>query len=226
MPIRNSLSRNRLLLGNSAVAEPRDHFGSSAGRAGAGQSESAVTVLVAFGANLLVAIAKSAAAALTGSASMLAEAAHSWADTGNEVFLLVANRRSLRRPDLTHPLGYGREAYVWSLFAAIGLFVAGAAVSITHGIQELVHPHPASDFVVGYVVLAISFLLEGASSRGPGSKQARGRVDESWPHPSCHSHLGSDIARGVCGGLRRDVPPVLAGSWVAIGGLDQDESHG
>jgi cation diffusion facilitator family transporter len=122
-----------------------------------------VTVLVAFGADLMVALAKSVAAVLTGSASLLAEAAHSWADTGNQVFLLIANRRSLRPPDRAHPLGHGREAYVWSLFAALGLFVAGAAVSITHGVQELVTPKPASDFVVGYVVLAISFVLEGVS---------------------------------------------------------------
>lgn len=122
-----------------------------------------MTVLVAFGANFLVAIAKSLAAAVTGSASMLAEAAHSWADTGNEVFLIVAHRRSLRSPDHAHPLGYGREAYVWSLFAALGLFVAGAAVSVTHGVQELIKPEPATDFLVNYIVLAVSFLLEGVS---------------------------------------------------------------
>ena len=72
------------------------------------------------------------------------------------MFLLVANRRSNRSPDPTHPLGYGREAYVWSLLAALGLFVAGAAVSVTHGIQELIKHEPATDFVVGYVVLALS----------------------------------------------------------------------
>ena len=126
-------------------------------------------------------MAKSIAAVLTGSASMLAEAAHSWADTGNEVFLLVANRRSHRPPDRAHPLGHGREAYVWSLLAALGLFVAGAAVSVTHGIQELITPEPATDFVVGYVVLALSFMLEGGdlvSAVGPSSP-AHGRVVRS-----------------------------------------------
>lgn len=122
-----------------------------------------MTVLIAFGANLLVAVAKTVAAAVTGSASLVAEAAHSWADTGNEIFLLVAGRRARRPPDRAHPLGHGREAYVWSLLAAIGLFVAGAAVSITHGVQELRNPEPASNFVVGYVVLAFSFVVEGAS---------------------------------------------------------------
>src|SRR6266581_3584141 len=126
-------------------------------------SESVTTVLIAFGANVIVAVAKSVAAVVTRSASILAEAAHSWADAGNEVFLLIANRRSRRPPDLAHPFGHGREAYVWSLFAALGLFVAGAAVSVTHGVQELVRPEPASHFVVGYVVLAVSFVVEGIS---------------------------------------------------------------
>jgi cation diffusion facilitator family transporter len=130
---------------------------------GAPESESATTVLVAFVANLLIAIAKSVAAALTASASMLAEAAHSWADAGNEVFLAIATFRSRRPPDRPHPLGHGREAYVWSLFAALGLFVAGAAVSITHGIEELLHPEPAEDFVIGYLVLALAFVLESVS---------------------------------------------------------------
>jgi cation diffusion facilitator family transporter len=130
---------------------------------GPGASESFTTVLVAFGANVLVAVAKSAAAAVTGSASLVAEAAHSWADSGNEIFLLIANRRARRPPDRAHPFGHGREAYVWSLFAALGLFVAGAAVSVTRGIQELLHPEPAGRFLVGYVVLAVSFVLEGIS---------------------------------------------------------------
>ena len=151
----------------TADEEPRDGerdiLGSLSLLSRSSGTASARTVWVALGANLLVGVAKSVAAVVTGSASMLAEAAHSWADTGNEVFLLIANRRSRRPPDRAHPLGYGREAYVWSLLAALGLFVAGAAVSVTHGIQELIKPEPATDFVVGYVVLALSFVLEGIS---------------------------------------------------------------
>jgi cation diffusion facilitator family transporter len=150
--------------GDGGVAVKSDPFLDRLSRAASGSSSAGLTtVLVAFAANLFVAIAKSVAAAVTGSASILAEAAHSWADTGNEVFLLVAQRRSRRPPDPMHPLGHGREAYVWSLLAALGLFVAGAAVSVTHGVQELLRPAAASHFVVGYVVLAVSFVLEGIS---------------------------------------------------------------
>jgi cation diffusion facilitator family transporter len=95
---------------------------------------------------------------------MSAEAAHSWADTGNEIFLLIANRRGGRAADERRPLGYGREAYVWSLLAAVGLFVVGAAVSVWRGITELVHgAEGGEDYRLAYVVLAVAFVLEGMS---------------------------------------------------------------
>jgi cation diffusion facilitator family transporter len=123
-----------------------------------------LTVIVAFVANLAIAIAKTFAAVVSGSASMSAEAAHSWADTGNEVFLLIANRRGSRAPDAHRPLGYGREAYVWSLLAAVGLFVVGAAVSIWRGVTELLHgSEGAEDYRLAYLVLAVAFVLEGTS---------------------------------------------------------------
>jgi cation diffusion facilitator family transporter len=149
--------------GPEAGGRPHDLLSSVPGSEDSGESESLITVLVAFTVNVLVALAKSAAALITGSASLLAEAAHSWADTGNEIFLLIANRRSRRPPDPAHPFGHGREAYVWSLFAALGLFVAGAAVSVEHGIGELITPEKAGHFVIGYAVLAVSFVLEGTS---------------------------------------------------------------
>jgi len=148
-------------------------------------AESTVTVVIAFAANALIAVAKTVAAVLTGAASMLAEAAHSWADTGNEIFLLVAQRRSARPPDREHPLGYGREVYVWSLFAAIGLFAVGAGVSVTHGVQELLDPEPASSFTVAYVVLGVSFLLEGTSflQAWRQARRAAARRDQDlWEH--------------------------------------------
>ncbi len=179
------------------------------------ESASTLTVIIAFAANLLIAVAKSAAAVVTGSASMVAEAVHSWADTGNEVFLLFADRRSRRTPDPSHPLGYGREAYVWSMFAALGLFAVGAGVSITHGIQELVHPKPAGDFGVAYAVLAAAFILEGTSFLR-ASQQARREaraVDSDVVH---HVLVSSDPTLRA---VYAEDAAALAGLVVAFGGV-------
>ncbi|MDR6970608.1 cation diffusion facilitator family transporter [Leifsonia shinshuensis] len=126
-------------------------------------SSSLFTVLLAFAANILVAIAKTIAAVLTGSASLVAEAAHSWADAGNEVFLIQAERSAAKPRDSAHPGGYGRDSYVWSLFAAVGLFTAGAVVSIMHGVQALSSKEEDTDYLVGYLVLAAAFVFEGIS---------------------------------------------------------------
>lgn len=126
--------------------------------------ESIVTVIIALTANFLIALAKTFAAWLTGSASMVAEAAHSWADTGNEIFLLLAQRRGSRPADDEHPRGHGRETYVWAMFAAVGLFTAGAVVSVWHGVQQLGSAGEGSpDYLVDWIVLGVAFLLEGAS---------------------------------------------------------------
>ena len=132
----------------------------SAPNSAAGRS---LTVVIALSANLVIAIAKTIAALITGSASMVAESAHSWADFGNEIFLLIADRRSMRQRDDPHPLGYGREAYVWSMFAAFGIFTAGAVVSIWHGIQQLFAPEDVSSFGIAYIVLAVAAVLESVS---------------------------------------------------------------
>jgi cation diffusion facilitator family transporter len=123
------------------------------------------TVLVALGAGVGVAVAKAGAAVVTGSTALAAEAAHSLADTANDLSLFVAQRRSSRPPDDQHPLGYGREAYFWALIAALGVFVAGAAFSLREGIDELIHPSVTSSFAVAYVVLAISTVFDLVSFR-------------------------------------------------------------
>lgn len=144
-----------------------------------------MTVLIAFLANLLVAIAKTIAAFLTSSASMVAEAAHSWADAGNEIFLLIADRQGARRKDERHPFGYGRSAFVWSLIAAFGIFTAGAIVSIMHGIQELASDEPVEDPLIAYIVLGIAFVLEGVSFTQAlirSRRLARERKTSTWDY--------------------------------------------
>ncbi len=129
-------------------------------------SESRGTVLLAFGTNLLIAIAKTAAGAVTLSSAMLAEAAHSWADTLNQIFLLTSLRKAAQPADSAHPFGYGKERFFWTLLAAVGIFVTGAGFSIYQGVHSLLNhtkePDPA-EFYLTYAVLGVSFLLEGAS---------------------------------------------------------------
>ena len=121
------------------------------------------SVLAALLANALIATAKGIAAALTGSSALLAETLHTIADAGNEMFLLVAIRRSAREPDATHPFGYGPERYYWALLAAIGMFVIGGALSIAEGIRALVNPPELEAFWVGVGVLLVAITLDGAS---------------------------------------------------------------
>jgi cation diffusion facilitator family transporter len=130
------------------------------------RTEGTRTVLIAVAADLGVGLAKVGAAVFTGSSAMAAAAADSLADTANDLFLLVAQRRSSRPADDRHPLGYGREAYFWTLFAALGVFIAGATFSLREGIDELIHPSITSSFAVAYVVLAISAGFDLVSIRG------------------------------------------------------------
>lgn len=126
-------------------------------------SSSLITVLIAVGANLIIAIAKTIAAFITGSASMVAEAAHSWADAGNGTLLIVAEKKSIKPADKSHPLGYGKESYVWSMIAAFGVFTAGSIVSIYTGIKEWNATESEANYTIGFIVLAVAFVLEGIS---------------------------------------------------------------
>ena len=144
--------------------------------------ESLLTVVIALTANAVLAVAKTVAALLTGSAAMVAEAAHSWADAGNEVFLLIAERSGSRPRDEEHPRGYGRATYAWSMIAAFGLFTAGAVVSIWHGVSQLTSESEETSFLVNYVVLGIAFLLEGTSFV-QASRQVHGASRRFGMHP-------------------------------------------
>lgn len=127
------------------------------------KSESTLTVLVALGANFLIAVLKLIAGLITGSAAMLAEAGHSVADTFTEVFLLTALRRSSKPADRQHPFGHGKERYFWSLMAAVSIFTSGAVFALYEGFATIFGEEKEADPLVGYIVLALAFVLEGIS---------------------------------------------------------------
>ncbi|WP_235452514.1 cation diffusion facilitator family transporter [Streptomyces olivochromogenes] len=124
-----------------------------------------VTVLVALAANLVIAVAKAVGGLLAASPALLSEAAHSVADSLNEIFLLAALRRSRRPADRRHPFGYGKERFFWALLAAVGIFVMGGCFSFFQGLEALRHgaEEKFSGYVAGLIVLGVALLAEGAS---------------------------------------------------------------
>jgi cation diffusion facilitator family transporter len=130
------------------------------------ESESALTVLLALAANVGVGLLKLVAGLITGSAALLSEAAHSAGDSTTEVLLLVAQRRSARPADRSHPFGYGKERYFWSLIAAVAIFVSGAIFSFYQGYETIVGPAEDADMLwINYPVLGLAAVLEGISLR-------------------------------------------------------------
>lgn len=127
------------------------------------KGESNIAIVGAFTANLLIAIIKFIAAAITGSSAMLSEGIHSLVDTGNTGLLLFGDYRSKKKPTPSHPFGYGRELYFWSLVVAISLFAIGGGMSIYEGILHIQHPEEMEDPFWNYIVIAIAFVLSGGS---------------------------------------------------------------
>lgn len=122
------------------------------------------TILIALGANVGIAVAKFAAAAITGSSAMLTEGVHSLVDSTNQLLLLHGRKRAMRPANAQHPFGYGRELYFWSFIVAILVFSLGAGVSVYEGVLHILDPEPASDPLVAYIVLGIAAGLEGWST--------------------------------------------------------------
>ncbi len=120
-------------------------------------------IYAALAGNTLIAITKFIAAGFTGSSAMLSEGIHSLVDTGNQGLLLYGLKRARKPADKTHPFGYGAELYFWAFVVAILIFAVGAGVSIYEGIQKVVDPHPISNAIVAYVVLAFAIVFEGYS---------------------------------------------------------------
>src|SRR5437016_3630155 len=112
---------------------------------------------------MVIAIAKLIAGLASRSTAMLAEAAHSAADSVNEIFLAVGLHRDRTPPDETHPGGHGRERFLWAFMAAISSFLIGGCLSIALAVAELKERHPVSVGPAAWVVLALSFAADGVS---------------------------------------------------------------
>jgi len=122
------------------------------------------SIYAALAANALIAVSKFIAGFVSGSAAMLAEGAHSAADTVNQLFLLISLPLSRSGPDRDHPYGHGKDRFFWSLLVAVGLFVAGAVFSIYEGVSKILHGSDShGSFFVGYIVLGVAFVFEGSA---------------------------------------------------------------
>ncbi|MFH8388823.1 cation diffusion facilitator family transporter [Streptomyces sp. NPDC018036] len=156
-------------------------------------SRTRVTVIVALGANLLIAVAKAVGGLISGSPALLSEAAHSVADSLNEVFLLAALRRSRRPADRRHPFGYGKERFFWSLLAAVGIFVMGGCFSFFQGFEALRNGADESfgGYMTGIAVLVVALLAEGASLLR-ALVQARGKAGDGMRDPALRTVVAED----------------------------------
>jgi cation diffusion facilitator family transporter len=137
-------------------------------------------ILAALGANLGIAVTKFIAFAVSGSSSMLAESIHSFADSGNQLLLLLGGRQSRKEADREHPFGYGRERYVYAFVVSIILFSVGGVFSLYEGIDKISHPHAIESWWLPLLVLAISMVLEGFSLRTAMRESNHTRGKQSW----------------------------------------------
>jgi len=124
---------------------------------------SAKAVYAAIGANSFLTIVKFIGFMVSGSASMLSEAIHSASDASNQTLLAIGIHRSKRPPSVTHPFGYGRELYVWSLVSAVGIFFLGCGLSVYHGVLGVIHPHHLESSTIALGILGLSAVVEGGT---------------------------------------------------------------
>jgi len=137
-------------------------------------------IVAAFLANLGIAASKFLAFAVTGSASMLAEAIHSVADTGNQGLLFLGGRRSRRAPTAEHPFGFGTERYFWAFVVALVLFSLGSLFALAEGVDKLLNPKPLESAIWAYAVLTIAIVLESLSLRTARREAMPIREGRSW----------------------------------------------
>jgi cation diffusion facilitator family transporter len=138
-------------------------------------AESTGEIIKSLVVNVVIAVSKGVAAAITGSGAMLAETLHSFADCGNQLLLLKGVRAARKPADKQHPLGYGRSMYFYSFIVALLLFFGGGVFSIYEGVHKLEHPEPVGDITTALVILALSLVLEGWSTLGNIKTMAKRR---------------------------------------------------
>jgi cation diffusion facilitator family transporter len=170
------------------------------------QADSLKSIFFALGANFAIALAKTAGAVFTGSASMLAEAIHSFADCGNQTLLIWGLREAKRESSPDHPLGYGRAIYFWSFIVALMLFSMGGLFSIYEGAHKLHQSEPVKYAWVAVAILAFGVVAESVSLWGALREIDKERGAASlwqWFRTSRQSELlvifGEDLA--ALGGL-------------------------
>ncbi|MFC9967153.1 cation diffusion facilitator family transporter [Nocardia ignorata] len=144
--------------------------------------DSKTAVLAALGANAGIMVAKFIGAFITGSSSMLAEAVHSVADTGNEALLLVGRNRAEQAPDVLHPFGYTRNRYFYSFVVALVLFTMGCLFALNEAVHKIRFPHELESPEVAIVILLVSMLLEGFSFRTARRESEPLKGKHSWWH--------------------------------------------
>jgi cation diffusion facilitator family transporter len=151
-------------------------------RVSSGSHRVSPAIVAAFLANVGIALAKLLGFVFTGAASLLAEAAHSFADTGNQALLIVGGRQARRAPDEEHPFGHAGERYFWAFVVAVVLFTAGGLFAMLEGIEHLRHPHELESARWAIGILAVSILLEGYSLRTARREalEARKEIGGSW----------------------------------------------
>ncbi len=147
------------------------------------EGESTRTIVIALLANIVIGIAKFIAGSVSGSTGLLAEAAHSTADSVNEVFLAVGLHRDRQPADTTHPFGHGRERFLWAFMAAITSFLIGGCLSIAMAVAQLKARHPVAGGLTAWIVLAVSFVADGTSwlqSMRQATRQAKEYETTAW----------------------------------------------